>query len=116
MVDNTGTEPCITGSFFNIVHVNAWDAAYWTDTCRFWGEENWRALLRDMHGIGIDTAICVSAAFWGRPVFAGYEKTAGRPLKFGCEDPLGICVDEADRLGARPESARSACGAVKGML
>ncbi|HOD49721.1 MAG TPA: DUF4434 domain-containing protein [Candidatus Hydrogenedentes bacterium] len=94
-----GTEPVITGSFFDLTHVNIFDAAYWTDTCRFWGADNWRALMRDMRGIGIDTAICVSTASWGRPLFPGYEKTVGLPVKFGCEDPLRVCVDEAETLG-----------------
>jgi len=99
--DKTGTEPRISGSFFDLIHVNWFDAAYWTDTCLHWGEASWRALIRDMHGIGIDTVICVSTAFWGRPLFPGYEKTVGLPIKFGCEDPLGACVDEADRLGMK---------------
>ena len=94
-----GTAPRITGSFFDLIHVNWFDAAYWTDTCLHWPEASWRALIRDMHGIGIDTAICVSTAFWGRPLFPGYEKTVGIPIKFGCPDPLGACADEADRLG-----------------
>jgi len=57
--------------------------------------------MRDMRGLGIDTAICGSAANWGRPVFGGYEKTVGLPLKLGCEDPLGVCVDEAEKLGMK---------------
>lgn len=101
VVASGGTEARLRGSFFDLAHVNLWDAAYWTDTCRFWTEENWRALFQDMHGIGIDTAICVSTALWGRPVFAGYEKTVGRPLRFGCDDPLGVCVDEAEKLGMK---------------
>jgi hypothetical protein len=96
-----GTEPRLTGSFFDFVHVNFWDAAYWTDTCLHWGEQSWRALIRDMHAIGIDTAICGATAFWGRPLYAGYEKKVGRPLKMGCEDPVGAVVDEADRLGMK---------------
>lgn len=94
-------EELITGSFFDLVHVNYFDAAYWTDTCRFWGEASWRALMRQMKEVGIDTAICGSTVFWGRPVFPGYEKTVGLPLKMGCKDPLGVCVEEADRLGMR---------------
>lgn len=96
-----GCEPRISGSFFDIIHVNWWDAAYWTDTCFHWGEANWRALIRDMHGVGIDTAICGATAFWGRPVFPGYEKTVGKPIRFECTDPLGVCVDEAERLGMK---------------
>jgi len=57
--------------------------------------------MRDMHGIGIDTAICVSTAYWGRPLFSGHTKTVGMPIKFGCHDPLEACVDEADRLGMK---------------
>lgn len=94
-------EARLRGSFFDLAHVNLWDAAYWTDTCRFWKEENWRALIRDMHGIGIDTAICTTTALWGRPCFPGYEKTVGIPLRFGCDDPLSICVDEAEKLGMK---------------
>ena len=91
----------ITGSFFDLQHVNLWDAMWWTDQCRFWKEESWRALIRDMHEIGIDTAICGATALWGRPLFPGYEKTVGRPLLMGCDDPLGACVDEADKLGMK---------------
>ncbi len=89
----------ISGSFFDLIHVNSWDAAYWTDRCRFWEEKNWRAMIQDMWDMGMDTAICVSAADWGRPFFPGYEKTVGLPLRFGCEDPLGICVEEIEKLG-----------------
>ena len=94
-------DPLLAGSFFDLIHVNSWDATYWTDTCRYWGEDNWRALIRDMHGIGMDTAILLSAAAWGRPLFPGYEKTVGIPVRMGCPDPLGACVDEAERLGMK---------------
>jgi len=94
-------EQRITGSFFDLQHPNLWDAAYWTDQCRFWSENSWRALVRDMHDIGIDTIISTGSALWGRPYFPGYEKTVGLPLKMGCPDPLTACVDEADRLGMR---------------
>lgn len=57
-VSPAGTEARLRGNFFDLTHVNLWDAAYWTDTCRLWKQESWRALIRDMHGIGLDTAIC----------------------------------------------------------
>ncbi len=94
-------QPLLTGSFFDICAVNPWNAAYWGDECRFWKEANWRSLIGDMHGIGIDTIILVNTAFWGRPLFAGYEETVGLPLKMGCPDPVGICVNEAERLGLK---------------
>jgi hypothetical protein len=91
--------PVLSGSFFDIQHVNIWDATHWTDECRFWKEENWHALIRDMHGIGIRTVICIQSALWGRPLFPGYDSTVGIPVKMGCRDPLAACADEADRLG-----------------
>ncbi len=91
----------ITGGFFDLTHVNIWDAAWWTDQCRFWKEENWKALIADMHGVGMDTAICITTALWGRPHFPGYEKTVGKQLLMGCPDPLRACVDEAERLGMK---------------
>ena len=69
-----------------------------------------------MHDVGIDTAICVSTAFWGRPMFAGYEKKVGIPMRFGCEDPLGVCVDEIDKLGMKiflGFGFRGRCGQVR---
>jgi hypothetical protein len=91
----------LTGSFLFVQHINPWNAAY-CDECLTWKAENWRALIRDMHAIGIDTGIWINSAFWGRPLFPGYEKTVGRPLKtMGCEDPLGVVADEADRLGMK---------------
>ena len=41
------TEPRLTGSFFDLTHLNLSDAAYWTDTCRFRREEHWRAPIRE---------------------------------------------------------------------
>ena len=91
----------LTGSFFDLIHPNSWDATYWTDACRFWREENWRALMRDMHAIGMDTAILTTTANWGRPLFPGYEKTVGIQVRMGCPDPLGVCVEEANRLNMK---------------
>jgi hypothetical protein len=92
VVSSAVAEPRIRGSFFS---------QFWTRACLAWKEENWRALIRDMHGIGIDTAICIMTASDGKPVLAGYDKTIGPAPQFGCADPLGACVDEADALGMK---------------
>jgi len=84
-----------------LAHPNIWDCTYWDDNCRFRKEENWRALMRDMHGLGMDTAILLNSALWGRPLFPGYEKTVGIPVRMGCQDPLGACVADANRLGMK---------------
>jgi hypothetical protein len=98
---STGALKPLTGSFLFVQHVNPWNAAY-CDECLTWRAENWRALIRDMHAIGMDTGIWINTAFWGRPVFPGYDKRVGRPLgSMGCQDPLGVVADEADRLGVK---------------
>lgn len=97
-VPAAGASRSIAGSFMFVMHPNLWDMA-WSDASLFWEAENWRALVRDMHDLGMDTAIWANCAFWGRPLFPGYEKNVGRPLQMGCPDPLGVVADEADRLG-----------------
>jgi len=88
----------ISGSFFDIAHVNPFDAAYWTDRCRFWKGENWQALFDDMRGIGMDTAICINTANWGRPLFTPKHHELGLQLEMACRDPLAVCFDRAEKL------------------
>ena len=94
-------EELITGSFLFVLHSNIWNMAH-SDEALLWKEENWRALIRDMYNIGIDTAIWAMTAFWGRPFFPGYDSTVGHPIRFaGCPDPIKVVADEADRLGMK---------------
>ena len=95
-----GAGGLLRGSFLCLFHPNVWDMQY-SDECLFWKEENWRAMIRQMHSLGMDTAIWSNTAFWGRPLFPGHETTVGVPLKMGCADPLGVVADEADRLGMK---------------
>jgi hypothetical protein len=95
-----GAGGLITGSFLHIRSVNVWDMAY-SDDCLFWKEANWLALLHDMHDLGMDTAIWTQTAYWGRPMFPGYDKKVGLPYRLGCADPMGAVAAEADRLGMK---------------
>ena len=95
-----GAGGLLRGSFICCFHPNVWDMQY-SDECLFWKEENWQAMIRQMHSVGIDTVIWANSAFWGRPLFPGYETTVGKPLKMGCKDPFGAVADEAERLGMK---------------
>lgn len=95
-----GAGGLLRGSFICCFHPNIWDMQY-SDDCLFWKEENWRAMIRQMHAVGMDTVLWANSAFWGRPLFPGYESTVGRPLKMGCKDPMGVVADEAERLGMK---------------
>ncbi|MFH1007428.1 MAG: DUF4434 domain-containing protein [Candidatus Latescibacterota bacterium] len=97
----TWPDPSFAAVFFDIQHVNPWNAQYWRKECRDWKEENWRALVASMHEIGLETLIAIDAALWGKPFFPGYEETVGRAMKLGCPDPLGVICDEADARGMR---------------
>ena len=89
--------PLITGSFIDIQHVNNWDAQYWVDECREWREENWDAIIADMHGIGMDTVILTGCAIWGRPLYPANRKTVGIQLPMSCADPVGAIMEAADK-------------------
>lgn len=94
-------EKLLTGSFLFVQHVNLWDGQY-ADESLTWGPANWKAIVQDMHDIGMDTLIWTNTAFWGRPLFPGPERKIGmRWRAMGCEDPLGVVAEEADRLGMK---------------
>jgi len=95
-----GAGGLLRGSFICCFHPNLWDMQY-SDDCLFWKEESWQAMIRQMHAVGMDTVIWANSAFWGRPLFPGYESTVGRPLKMGCKDPMGVVAGEAGRLGMK---------------
>jgi len=95
-----GAGGLISGSFITCFHPNVWDMQY-SDATLLWKEENWRALIQDMHDIGMDTIIWANTAFWGRPLFPGYEKSVGLPLTMGCIDPLRTVAEKADRLNMK---------------
>ncbi len=91
------TPPLITGSFIDIQHVNNWDAQYWVDECREWRDENWDAIVGDMHALGLDTVIVTGCAIWGRPLYPANPRTVGRQLPMACADPVGAIMRAADR-------------------
>jgi hypothetical protein len=91
--------PLITGSFIDIQHVNNWDAQYWVDECRDWRDENWAALVAEMHATGLDTVILTGCAIWGRPLYPANPKTVGRQLPMVCADPVGAIMRAADKRG-----------------
>ncbi|MCK5526373.1 MAG: DUF4434 domain-containing protein [Candidatus Latescibacteria bacterium] len=94
-------DPIITGSFYSIQMTNIWNAQYWNDECRDWGETNWRALVADMREVGIDTIINKQMALWTRPLFPDPEMKVGKSVKLGCEDPAMVIADEAARRGMK---------------
>lgn len=91
------TRPLITGSFIDVQHVNNWDAQYWVDECREWRDENWDAIVADMHTMGIDTVILTGCAIWGRPLYPANRRTVGIQLPMVCRDPVGAIVRAADQ-------------------
>ena len=94
-------EARFTGSFYTIQHVNTWNTQYWDDLCRFWKDENWRALVADQAAVGIDTLCAAQMASWTRPVFPDPECRVGKQVLMNCEDPAMVVADEAARHGMK---------------
>lgn len=51
------TARLITGSWMSIVHWSDVEAKYWQDEIRAFTDDDWRALVRDMNSIGMDTLV-----------------------------------------------------------
>lgn len=91
----------LTGTWSFVQFQYPWQSIY-CDEAVLWKPENWRAYIRQMHGVGMDTLIWGHVAFWGRPLFPTKHKGLMPPLCYlGCEDPMGVVADEADKLGMK---------------
>ncbi len=87
----------ISGSFIEIEHPNRKERVLTHDALSAFSEVEWRALLGDMQSIGIDTAVLLATALRGDSYFPfdGFKT----PSHLACPHPIGILLNEADRLG-----------------
>jgi len=87
----------IHGSFIEIEHPNRKERVLTHDALSAFSEENWRALLGRMHRDGLDIAVLLATALRGESYFPfdGFPP----PSHLACPHPIGILLDEADRLG-----------------
>jgi hypothetical protein len=92
----------ITGTFLGIDHWSDGEAARFQAELRTLTEDHWRQLVRDMHGIGIDTLVfqqcSCSRDGWGKGR-AYYRSKARLRFDWMRGDTFGAVVSEATALG-----------------
>lgn len=92
------TKP-ITGTWFEFRHHNTKEGKYWNDTLQGFTEEQWREKLREMKEAGIDELAMLATALKEKAYFKTdifHEK-----WQLAVDDPIGIVLDEADKLGLK---------------
>ena len=92
----------ITGTFLEMDHWSDSEGARFQTDIRSLTEDHWRRMVRDMHGIGMDTLIFQQSACsregWGKG--KTYYRSRLRPrFEWMKGDTYGAVVDEATRLG-----------------
>ncbi len=87
----------ITGSFIEIEHPNRAERVITHDALCAFSASDWRALVRDMHTLGMDTLVLLSTALRGVAYFPfeGFE----RPSHLACDNAIEAILSEADALG-----------------
>lgn len=86
----------ITGTWFEFLHHNGAEGKYWNQTLTAFTEEQWREKIREMKEAGMRYVVLLATALH----FKAYYKTDIFPeWKIGCEDPIEVLLDEADKQG-----------------
>ena len=87
----------LTGSFIEIEHPNRAERVITHDALCAFSAADWRALVRDMHTLGMDTLVLLSTALRGAAYFP-FEGFA-RPPHLACDNAIEAILDEAELLG-----------------
>lgn len=85
----------ITGTWLDFQHQNPWDGEYWNAQTRAFNCEQWRNQVDDIHGIGMDTIVLMSAALDDKSFYPSTFLKERWDL--ACEDPLEALLSAADR-------------------
>ena len=85
----------ISGSFIEIEHPNRAERVYTHERLSAFTERAWRAKVRELHGLGIDTLVLLSTALRGQAYFPldGFSF----PDHIVCKNVLEVLLDEADK-------------------
>lgn len=102
----------ITGAWAGIVHFNDDEAEHWNTDIRKMTEAQWRRLIRDMHGIGMDTVVITQVflndstrygkhnmekeGFPGRALYPSRLYPKREPI--ASKDPIEAVLTTADEL------------------
>lgn len=87
----------ITGTWFEFRHHNPAEAKYWNDILHNFTESQWREKIREMKAFGMKYAALLCTSIRNK----AYFKSSVFPTQWqiGCEDPIEVILDEADKVG-----------------
>jgi hypothetical protein len=88
----------IVGSWFEFEHHNQTGAAHWNRALPKFTTEQWRTLIGDMHGVGMEYLVMLSVAYNGKTY---YPSSLLPRHDFTCNDPLETVLSEADLCGIK---------------
>lgn len=88
----------INGSFFEFQHHNKPEGKYWNDVMRSMTEVQWRNKIKEMHELGMEYLVLLASALYDE----AYFETDIYPMApLACPDPIGVLLDETDKLGMK---------------
>ncbi len=90
----------ITGAWIEFRHHSSMEGQYYNPELRRFSRDQWQAMIRDMHHLGMDTAVLTCTALVTedeRECFAPLDFFP-QPADFGCPDALDAVVEEMERL------------------
>jgi len=93
----------INGSWFEFQHHNKPEGKYWNPICRRFSKEQWQEKLREMASLGMEYVVLMHTSLVYEDYAESYFDSGiyDRPKDFGCADPIGAMLEEADRLGLK---------------
>lgn len=84
----------IIGSWFEFQHHNAKEGAPWNHIFKELTEEQWDEKIKEMRDIGIRYLVLLAVALDGNTY---YESKLLPKYKLGCDDPISILLNSADK-------------------
>ena len=93
----------ITGSWIEFRHHSAAEGRLYNPFLRSMTEAQWRAMLQDMHALGMDTApmTCSSLAYDVEQESYAPVDVFPQPKDMGCPNAMDVVMDEAEKLGMK---------------
>ncbi|WP_176012055.1 DUF4434 domain-containing protein [Victivallis sp. Marseille-Q1083] len=85
----------INGSWFEFQHGGGWEAKYWNPQFMQFSAEQWKTLIKDIAGIGMEYLVLMSSALGGKTF---YESEYAEEYPIACRNLLPLLLETAEKL------------------
>lgn len=90
----------ISGAWFEFRHHSAYEGKYYNPALRGFSAGQWEAMLRDMHLIGMDTAVLTFSSLVTEDEMESYAPVdVFPPAKLECPNAMDVLMGTAEKLG-----------------